>query len=104
MKIDQDQEILKRLDAIVFLLLEIKDKEKRMPTKEKIKLLNDLGMNYTQIAKVLGKKPGHVAVELSLIKKVEKKQLNIERPETKNNTLEKTSIPGEAEVKNGQES
>jgi len=69
MKTDNDTEILKRLDTIVFLLLELKDRDGKMPLKDKIKLLNDAGLNYTQIANVLGRSPGSVAVQLSVLKK-----------------------------------
>jgi len=71
-----DKEILKRLDTIVFLLLELKDKEGKMPLKEKIRLLNDAGLDYTQIARVLGKNAGNVAVQLTLIKKDSQKKTN----------------------------
>ena len=72
MKTDINEEILKRLDAMVFLLLEIKDRENKITLKDKIRLLNDAGMDYNQIAKVLGKTPGHVAVQITMIKKNEK--------------------------------
>jgi len=66
---EESKQILKRLDTIVFLLLELKDKEGKMPLKEKIRLLNDAGLDYTQIAKVLGRNQGSVAVQLSMMKK-----------------------------------
>ena len=66
---DESKDILKRLDTIVFLLLELKDKEGKMPLKEKIRLLNDAGLDYTQIARVLGRNPGSVAVQLTMMKK-----------------------------------
>jgi len=71
MKEDLNQEMLKRLDAIVFLLLEIKDKEGKMSVKNKVKLLSEVGFGYSQIAKVLGKNPGNIAVQLNIIKKEE---------------------------------
>jgi len=69
MKTDNNVEILKRLDAMVFLLLELKDRDGKMPLKNKIKLLNDAGLNYTQIANMLGRSPGSIAVQLTMLKK-----------------------------------
>lgn len=66
---NETKEILKRLDTIVFLLLELKDRDGKMLLKEKIRLLNDAGLEYNQIAKVLGRDPGSVAVQLTMMKK-----------------------------------
>ena len=71
---DETKEILKRLDTIVFLLLELKDRDGKMLLKEKIKLLSDAGLEYTQIAKVLGRDPGSVAVQLTMMKKESQKK------------------------------
>lgn len=70
MKTDDNKEILKRLDTIVFLLLELKDKDGKMPIIDKVKLLSDAGLDYNQIANVLGKTPGHIAVNLTNLKKL----------------------------------
>jgi len=66
---DELKEIIKRLDTVVFLLLELKDKEGKMLLKEKIRLLNEAGLDYTHIARVLGRDPGSVAVQLTMMKK-----------------------------------
>jgi len=82
MKDDTNKEILRRLDTIVYLLLELKDSEGKMALKDKIKLLSDTGLNYTQIAESLGKSPGSVAVQLSNMKK---KQTSNEKKEVPEN-------------------
>ncbi|MFH1326660.1 MAG: hypothetical protein ABIH59_00855 [archaeon] len=93
-----DKEILKRLDTIVFLLLELKDKEGKMPLKEKIRLLNDAGLDYTQIAKVLGKNAGNIAVQLTLMKKDSQKKI---KPKAKPKDITEESLV-EQEVKNNE--
>jgi len=81
MKTDNEQEIIKRLDTIVFLLLELKDKEGKMAVKEKVKLLGDAGLSYMQIAKVLNRSPGSIAAQLSQMKKGIKEEAS-ENPES----------------------
>src|SRR3989344_19675 len=68
---DSNKEILKRLDTIVYLLLEMKDRDGKMQIKDKVRILNDAGLNYNQIAKILGKSPGNIAVQLTTMKKEE---------------------------------
>ncbi len=86
---DSNQEIIKRLDTIVYLLLEMKDRDGKMPIKDKVRLLNDAGLDYNQIAKVLGKSPGNIAVQLTMIKK----------EETGKTKSQKTEAPVETEIK-----
>lgn len=57
---------------MVYLLLELKDRDGKMPIKDKIKLLSETGMDYNQIASVLGKTPGNIAVYLTMLKKSKK--------------------------------
>ena len=96
MKDDPNQEILKRLDTIVYLLLEMKDRDGKMPIKEKVRLLNDAGLNYNQIAKVLGKNPGNIAVQLTFLKKDEtEKQKQVPKEEV--TKMEEVSKDGEHE-------
>lgn len=84
----EDKEILKRLDTIVFLLLELKDREGKMPLKEKIRLLNDAGLDYNQIARVLGKNAGNIAVQLTMMKKEsQNKPKQKAKIQEENNTL-----------------
>jgi|SRR3989338_5291762 len=68
---DSNKEIVKRLDTIVYLLLEMKDKDGKMQIKDKVRILNDAGLDYNQIAKILGKSPGNIAVQLTFLKKEE---------------------------------
>ncbi len=96
MKTDQNQEILKRLDTIVYLLLEMKDKEGKMQIKDKIRILNDAGLDYNQIAKILGKSPGNIAVQLTFLKKEEAgkskqapKEEAVNNPEMKKEEVQK---------------
>ena len=59
---------------MISLLIEIKSgaQEKEMTAREKIAILHNAGLNYKEIAQILGKKDGYVAVELTTIKKKEK--------------------------------
>lgn len=57
---------------MVYLLLELKDKDGKMPIKDKVKLLSEAGMDYNKIASVLGKTPGNIAVYLTTLKKAKK--------------------------------
>jgi len=89
MKSDQTSEILRRLDTIVFLLLELKDREGAMPIREKVRLLNNAGLDYLQIAKVLGKTSGNIAVQLNILKKApQNKKLSLEFTEQKEDKQE----------------
>lgn len=63
---DSSQEIVKRLNVMIALALENKDK---VTEKEKIKKLDAFGLNYKDIAQILGKKPVNVAVVLNGLKK-----------------------------------
>ncbi len=78
MQTDDNKEILKRLDTMVYLLLELKDRDGKMPVKDKVKLLSETGMDYNQIASVLGKTPGNIAVYLTMLKKNKKESKNEE--------------------------
>jgi hypothetical protein len=66
-KKDYEMQIIKRLDAIIALMLEPKTKD--MNIKEKVEMLYLLGLDYNQIAAILNKKPGNVAVIINAIKK-----------------------------------
>lgn len=84
-----NKEMLKRLDAIIFLLLEMKDKDGKASVKDKVKLLNDVGFGYNQIAKVLGKSPGNIAVQLNILKKEEEKNKEMVQKEAEPSQLAK---------------
>ena len=77
---DSNREVVKRLDAIVALLLEIKDKDGKMQIKDKVKILNDAGLDYNQIAKILNKSPGNIAVQLTFLKKEETGKAKPQKP------------------------
>jgi len=67
--------ILKKLNMIVALLVDIKEgySGKELTLREKIATLNNAGLNYKEIAQILGKKEGYIAVELTTIKKRKEK-------------------------------
>ena len=64
-------QILKKLNMIIALLVDIKEgySEEKLTLREKITTLSNAGLNYKEIAQILGKKEGYVAVELTTIKK-----------------------------------
>ena len=64
------QEITKRLDVIINLLLK---QNNEMKTKEMIAKLRDTGLQSSEIAGILHKTPNFVSKELSLLKKATKK-------------------------------
>lgn len=64
---DFDQQVVKRLDVLIALMLEPKTKE--LNIKEKVKLLYNIGMGYNQIASILNKSPNNIAVIINKIKK-----------------------------------
>lgn len=66
-KRDYDEQILKRLDSIIALMLEPQAKD--MNVKDKVELLYNLGLDYNQIASILNKSPGNIAVIINSIKK-----------------------------------
>lgn len=78
---DSNKEIVKRLDTIVYLLLEMKDKDGKMQIKDKVRILNDAGLDYNQIAKILGKSPGNIAVQLTFLKKEETDKAKLQKTE-----------------------
>lgn len=47
--------VLKRLNAIISLLMEIRDREGEKPLREKISLLARSGFSYKEIAEIIGK-------------------------------------------------
>jgi len=65
-KKDYNEQVLKRLDSIIALMLEPQAKD--MNVKGKVEILYKLGLNYTQIAVILNKTPGNIAV-INLLKK-----------------------------------
>ena len=65
--IDHSEEIIKRLNVMIALLLEQKDV--KIGETQKIEKLNGFGLNYKDIAQILGKNPVNVAVVLNKIKK-----------------------------------
>ena len=66
-KKDFEDQMLKRLDAIIALMLEPKVKD--LNTKEKVRILYNLGLDYNQIASILNKTSGNIAVIINSIKK-----------------------------------
>ena len=66
-KKDYGEQVLKRLDSIIALMLEPQTKD--MSVKNKVEILYNLGLNYTQIATILNKTPGNIAVIINSLKK-----------------------------------
>lgn len=68
------EDITKRLDVIIYLLLDKKRNEGKS-NREIIKELSELGLKDTEICKMLGKSRSYVAKELTLIKKNVRKRV-----------------------------
>ena len=66
-KKDYGEQVLKRLDSIIALMLEPQTKD--MSVKNKVEILYNLGLKYTQIATILNKTPGNIAVIINSLKK-----------------------------------
>jgi len=64
-----EEEVMKRLNAIVYLLTELTSRGEAQSGREKIRLLHKAGLDYKEIAELLGKTPNHVAVELNALKR-----------------------------------
>ncbi len=62
-----EEQVIKRLDAMIALMLEPKIRDSSI--KEKVKILYNIGLDYNQIAGILSKKPGNIAVIINSIKK-----------------------------------
>lgn len=59
--------------AIALLLRLISRDNNSLPLKEQIAILNGLGVRPTEIAAIVGKKPGHVNKELVAIRRAVKR-------------------------------
>jgi len=73
-KKDYDEQILRRLDSIIALMLEPQAKD--MSVKGKVELLYNLGLDYNQIASILNKTSGNIAVIINALKKKDGKGTN----------------------------
>lgn len=67
---DKNEEILKRLNLVVYLLLENVKKDASL--REKIDFLNKAGLSNKEIAEILNKSQNYVAVELNALRKKRK--------------------------------
>ena len=65
-EVNHSEEIVKRLNVMIALALEQKDK---ISETDKIKKLDSFGLDYKDIAQILGKNPVNVAVVLNKLKK-----------------------------------
>ncbi|HWD21437.1 MAG TPA: hypothetical protein VHB20_19380 [Verrucomicrobiae bacterium] len=63
----------KLLKVIIFLLLRGKDEEK-LTLRQKIEILNELGMKPKEIAEILGRTNIHINKELTGIRKTQKRR------------------------------
>lgn len=70
-KEESEEKIVKRLNVVINLLIELVKGESS--AREKIKLLNDAGFDYKEIASVLNKDKSYIAVELTTLKNKNKK-------------------------------
>ena len=69
----QDNEVLKRLDVLITLLLEQKVDEKHLPMATKIRKLKALGLSASDIATILRKPLNYVTAMLSQGRKLKVK-------------------------------
>ena len=68
---ESDDKIVKRLNIVINLLIEMVRGDSS--SRERIKLLSDAGLNYNEISSILNVSSNYVAVELSTLKKKNKK-------------------------------
>ena len=69
-----ENSLLKKIDSKLGTLIALQMvEEKPTKLKDKIKLLNDLGLENSEIASILGTSPGLVSKEKSLLNKKRKK-------------------------------
>jgi hypothetical protein len=71
-KDDYEEAVVKRLNLVITLLTDLVKGEQS--TRDKIKMLNDAGLDYKDIASILNKDKNHVAVELNNLKKKKTKE------------------------------
>lgn len=60
--------LIKRLDVLIHLQLK-QQAQSGTSTREQIGILNSLGLNYNEIATIIGRSGSYVASELTLLKK-----------------------------------
>lgn len=63
------EDITKRLDVVIALLVTIASKDGNDSIRERIIMLYSFGLRPSEIAPILGKTASHVSKELSLAKK-----------------------------------
>ncbi len=69
-KEEPNEDIIKRLNALIYLNIKREMKENKSESvREYILLLNSLGFRYNEIANIFGKSPTYIASELTLMKK-----------------------------------
>lgn len=68
---ESDDKMVKRLNIVINLLIEMVRGDSS--SRERIKLLSDAGLNYNEISSILNVSSNYVAVELSTLKKKNKK-------------------------------
>ena len=70
MEKEQVKKITTRLDVMINLMMrDLKVEGKGMTDAEKIRMLNDMGLKYTEIAEIMGKTPTNISVVLAKLKK-----------------------------------
>ncbi len=69
-KEEPNEDIIKRLNALIYLNIKREMKENKSESvREYILLLNSLGFRYNEIANIFGKSPTYIGSELTLMKK-----------------------------------
>ena len=71
---DQEWQLVKRLDAIINILLETAELEgKPLSVSKRIELLDAAGLRPVEISRLMGKTMSYVTVELTRIRKSRRK-------------------------------
>lgn len=68
MEAETAKEVIKRLDALIFILLN-KKAEQPYSLKEQVSLLDSVGFRPIEIASTLGRTPTHITKELTNLRK-----------------------------------
>ena len=69
-----NSKVVKRLELIIYLLLQQRKREIEIPKKEIIQELYGWGFSDIEIAKILGKSRGYISGEITQFRKSKKKE------------------------------
>lgn len=79
MKNNREVELLRKINIKLGLLLGNQIIEKHPNIKDQVAKLSKCGLDYTELAEILGISPSHAAKELSKLKKVKKNAQKTEK-------------------------